>query len=173
MCHPKKSIVITRKLNVSVGATKLQNESKVSDAAKMAFKMQCIQFLGAVTGKTVERSPMKYKIVRAVTCLVPQRIVNNPSVCESRMAELVQVFLNAQRISANTDDKAKFQFSIFCRRATDDLKAHFKSYDSPRDWPLSIMKFWAMTSSQKSCGQLCKKCLYCRMEMQMLNLACQ
>ena len=40
------------------------------------------------------------------------------------------MFFDAQRASAHTANKAKFQLSNFCRRATDYLEARFKSYDS-------------------------------------------
>ena len=118
-----------KEVDLGVAATKLLTESKVSDAARMAFRMQCIEFLAAATGKIQERSPLQYKIVTAVSCFVPKKMVNNPAVCQSRMAQLLQIFYDSKRISADIADKAKLQFSKLCSRAADDLKSNFTSYD--------------------------------------------
>ena len=46
------------------------------------------------------------------------------------MAELVQVLYDGKRVTADTADKAKLQFSNLCRRASDDLRSTFSSYNT-------------------------------------------
>ena len=157
-------------VDIGVAATKLLTESKVSQAAKMEFQMQSMEFLAATTGKIVERSPLQYKIVRAVSCLVPHKIVNNSTVCESRMVELVQILYDAKRVSADIADKAKLQFSILCRKATDDLKSTFRNYDRSQELDKFYYEVLGNDHDVAELWLVVRKVLVLSQEMQMLNL---
>jgi len=49
----------------------------VSDLELMKFRMQCIEFLSATVADLFDRWPLKYGIVRAVSCLVPSTVANH------------------------------------------------------------------------------------------------
>ena len=52
---------------------------KVSDGKKIEFRKDCISYLVAVVSKLKERSPLKYRIVCALSSLSPQIIYSSPN----------------------------------------------------------------------------------------------
>ena len=53
----------------------LAKSKAVSDRGILESQMECAKFLSHVTDKILERSPMKYKLVRNLYCLYPQKII--------------------------------------------------------------------------------------------------
>ena len=94
--------------------------------------MQCIDFLAATTAKIVEKSPLKYVVVRAISCFVSRRIASNCTLSEKRMALLVQILYERNHFMFFVCDCAKVQFSNLCGKASSDLKGTFEAY-SPQD----------------------------------------
>jgi len=111
-----------KEVDIGVAANKALEQSRVSDKDKMGFRMQCIEFLSAATAKVVERSPLQYNIVRAISCFVPRTMVTNPTLAEKRMRDLVQILFNKNHISAVTADKSKMEMSALCASATADAR---------------------------------------------------
>jgi len=98
---------------------------------RMAFRMQCIKFLAATTAKIVERSPLRYSIVHAISCFVPSTIVDNAALAERRLGELVQILFDKKHISALTADKSKQQMTILCANAATELQ--FNEFEKSKD----------------------------------------
>lgn len=99
-----------------------------TDKDRMAFRMECLEFLSATTAKIVERSPLRYKIVQAVACLVPSTVCSNSVLAESRLNELVQILYNENQITAVTADKSKMQMSGLRKLASEELHQEFKDF---------------------------------------------
>ena len=68
--------------DVGVGAQKELIKCKLGDLEKIKFRMQCIDFHAATAAKVIERSPLTYTIVRAISCFVPSRIASNRTLSE-------------------------------------------------------------------------------------------
>ena len=111
--------------DVGVGAQKELIKCKLGDLEKIKFRMQCIDFLAATAAKVIERSPLTYAIVRAISCFVPSRIASNRTLSEKRMAELAQILFERNHFTSVVCDSAKVQFSNLCSKATGDLKGAF------------------------------------------------
>lgn len=122
-----------KEVDVGVGATKCLSLSKLSETEKMGFQMQCIEFLSAAVSKIFERGPLKYSIVRAISCLVPATVANCRGLAESRMKLLVEIMYEKGCITAVTGDKCKSQFSDLCAKASGTLKSRFASYSTKVD----------------------------------------
>ena len=69
-------------VDIGVGAVKWLVNSKSSDLVKMNFRMQCITFMKTAAAKIIERSPLKYSMVRSLTCLAPQNILHSRTTSE-------------------------------------------------------------------------------------------
>lgn len=120
-------------VDIGVASTKALTQTSVSDKDRMAFRMECIEFMSSTTAKIVERSPLRYRIVRAMACFVPSTISNNRVLAESRMKELVQILYNKNHITAVTADKSKMQMSSLCDLASTELHQQFKDYSRSTD----------------------------------------
>lgn len=120
-----------KEVDIGVAATKALLQKGISDSDRMAFRMQCLEFLAGTTAKIIERSPLRYSIVRAVSCFVPRTIVTNPTLAESRLKDLVQILFDKKHISAVTADKSKQQMTALCTNAATDIQ--FKEFDKSKD----------------------------------------
>ena len=89
--------------------------------------MQCIDFLAATTAKIVEKSPLKYAVVRAISCFVPSRIASNRTLSEKRMTQLAQILYERNHFTSVVCNCAKVQFSNLCSKAFSDLKGTFEA----------------------------------------------
>jgi len=100
-----------KEVEVGVAATKVLSMVKLSDLERMGFRKQYIDFLSSMTAKIIERSPLKYPLVRVVSCFVPSTILNNRSLAETRLRGLLQILFTTNHINAATADNSKCQFS--------------------------------------------------------------
>ena len=124
----KESRCTYNEVDIGVAATKALNAGKLADNEKMAFRMECLEFLCAMVSKIVERRPLKYEIVRSISCFVPSTIATSQVTAERRMKKLVEVLYEAGHISAITADKSKEQFTALCSKASNDLNAKFSGF---------------------------------------------
>jgi len=73
---PSKDVLLSyQDVDIGVAAVKALACSKSSDLIKMQFRNDCMAFMKAATQKIIERSPMKYIMVRT----------NNYTVCMDSM----------------------------------------------------------------------------------------
>ena len=68
--------------------TTLAKSKAVNERGVLEFRMDCTKFISHVTSKILERSPMKYKLVRSLYCLNPQKMSDLPEAC-SKAFEIV------------------------------------------------------------------------------------
>jgi len=115
-----------KEVNIGVASTKALMHS-VSDKERLAFRMECVEFLSTTTA---ERSPLRYGIVKAMACLVPSTVSSNRILAESRRKELVQILCNKNHITALTTDKSKMWMSSL---ASKELQQQFKDYSRSKD----------------------------------------
>ena len=94
----------------------------------MTFRMECMKYLSAMTAKLLEKSPIKYRLTRAVSCLVPSTLLNDHAVSESRMSAVIDILYETNNITAVVADKAKGQFSALPVAAKSDLNTKFKNF---------------------------------------------
>ena len=83
----------------------------ITGKEKQNFQKECLEFLIATVSKINERNPLKYKITRPISCIVPVSIINSRTVAENKMKVLVEILFETNWISAVVAGKAKAQFS--------------------------------------------------------------
>jgi len=124
------TIVGNKDVDIGVAAHRALSASKTSDRDKLEFRMSCLAFLKATASKIVERSPLRYRMVRAVSCLSPTSIVMSRTLCETRMAQLAQNLFDSNHLPAASADQLKVQFGSLCSLAAGDLRDTFTSYNN-------------------------------------------
>ena len=78
--------------------------------------------------KLIERSPVKYKLVRAISL-----ILNNRVLSEKRIETLLQCLHDSNNVSAEVADKAKAQFLKLCSNVPDELCSVFSTFSKAGD----------------------------------------
>ena len=67
----------------------------------------------ATVAKIIERCPLKYKMIRALSSIQPSLISSSHSLAKQRMDVCLKMLLEINRITATTADLAKQQFGAF------------------------------------------------------------
>ena len=81
---------VHKEVDLVVAAKTKLAQCKVSDREKLEFHMECIKFLAAMSGKILERSPLKYSLMRFASCLAPASVVKSGTIEEQNFAGLVE-----------------------------------------------------------------------------------
>lgn len=66
-----------------------------------------------MTIKLIERNPLRFKLVRGISCLSPTIISTSSSLVQGRLNMALEVFMDCNQISSVTADKVKTEFSTF------------------------------------------------------------
>lgn len=122
-----------KEVDIGVAATKALSQVKLSDLERMTFNKECMTFLSTLVRKIVERSPLKYPVVRAISCLVPSTVSSCRSLAEHRMKDLAQIMYDKGIITAVTADRSKCQFIELCSQAATNLKKNFSEFSRSSD----------------------------------------
>ena len=77
LSNASSSLIVYKDVDIGGAAGKALVKSNTSDRDNMEFRMNCIAFLTSIASKIIERSPMKFKMVRTVSCLLPTAIVRS------------------------------------------------------------------------------------------------
>ena len=109
-----KNILSQEKLSIGIGAVSEMAKAKCSELQKMEFQKQFQKFIIALIDKVVERSPLKYKAARTISCINPSLILYNRTTSETRMTDLLQMLHDLGRITSTEADDVKAQFSELC-----------------------------------------------------------
>ena len=102
-----------QRIDVDVGATKGLNIYKLADNEKMAFQIQCLTFLLTLATKIVEKSLLKYDLVRALSSFVPSVVASNPVTAEYRMKKLVEILFDSDHNYLYADCRHHNNFQYF------------------------------------------------------------
>lgn len=112
----------------------LNNSTQTTQLKKLEFRTQCRNFLSATTQKIMEKSPLKYPLVRAISCLNPSLILIDPALCEVRMKRALQLLYENNRVSAKTAEKADEEFVKFYSLLKDpNIKAKFTNFNMDKE----------------------------------------
>ena len=81
-----------------------------------------------MVSKLVERSPLNYQIVAAVSALVPSYIISNKVNAERKFKNLVEILYESDWISTIVADNAKLQFCSLSSAAHVKLNERFENF---------------------------------------------
>lgn len=101
-------------VDIGFAARRSLKDSKATDAVKYNFRKECVAFLQKMTLKLIERNPLRYKLVRGISCLSPTIISSSQSSSINKKIEIaLDCFVDCNRMTATTADKVKSEFCKF------------------------------------------------------------
>ena len=123
-------IVTKRELN------KLKEQKTISQKQKLEFEINCKAFLTRTTEKLLEKSPLKFPVVRHLRCLNPQ-IMAGPLEFSAKLFErLLGCLIDAKRVREVDADLLKKEYSSFITEVVHSNAATlllFQKYDKVKD----------------------------------------
>lgn len=143
-----KNLLSRDKIGVGIGAVSEMAKAKCSDLQKMEFNMQFRKFIIALIEKTVERSSLKHKATRAISCINPSLILYNRTTSEARMTDLLRILHDLGRITSTEADEAKAKFSELCASAKSKHKEQFDTFNRQQNLDVFYSKIFAGDEKQ-------------------------
>jgi len=129
----KENLCSYKDVDIGVAAKAEMRHIKASDREHMQFRMECIQFLSAMTAKILERSPLKYPFVRFASALAPVSVMLGTTSTQENFRRLVETLYEANCVTAQTADSAKVQFTDLCTSASNEQEPLFKNFSASDD----------------------------------------
>jgi hypothetical protein len=109
----------------------LLSEKSISELQALEIRNETKKFLVAMVQKILEKSPIKYRLVRNLSCLDPAILCRDPEHAVSRFKRVLHALLEANRVRRDHVDDLVESFSNF---AIDMKKnAAFISFDYLKD----------------------------------------
>ncbi|XP_077484977.1 uncharacterized protein LOC144095035 [Amblyomma americanum] len=98
---------------VDVGHTVEQILKKCNASAKdiFQFKMECKQFLVAVTKKVLEKSPLRFTVVRGLSSLDPRQMCCRPNECLAGLKKVLEALIAAGRLTDQRRDSVLAEYT--------------------------------------------------------------
>ncbi|XP_077517199.1 uncharacterized protein LOC144128020 [Amblyomma americanum] len=115
------------KIDVGHTTEQLLKNHKVSVKAAFAFRMQCKQFLLSVTKKILEKSPLRYPIVRGLSSLDPRQMSSKPDECAEGLKKVLDALISAERIHEHSKDTVLAQFIELLQERKHELQLFQRS----------------------------------------------
>jgi hypothetical protein len=78
--------------------SKLKEEKEISQREKLEFDMSCKAFLCHTTEKLLEKCPLKFAVVRHLTCLDPQVMAGQIETSVKLFESLLTCLIDNQRV---------------------------------------------------------------------------
>lgn len=118
------------KVDVGHAAEQILKSSKVSAKDAFTFRMQCKQFLVAVTKKILEKSPLRLPLVRGLASLDPRKMCSKPDECLEGFKKVLNSLIAAKRISDHERDTVLAQYAELLQERRHDLQQFERTSDS-------------------------------------------
>lgn len=100
----------------------LLKKKTVSQLAVMEFHCDCIKGMAAMCQKILAKSPLKYPIVRQLSCLDPKRMYSDREACTKNMCKLVQKLLQDKQVAnVGVGDAIMQQYGDFLDQEAKDV----------------------------------------------------
>lgn len=95
----------------------------------MEFKQEATSGLQAMTSKILDKSPLKYPLVRNLVCLDPRKMHSEPDACVSKMKNIVHSMVHAKILSEGLIDGEHVIREMQDFLDTEARDEQFKDYD--------------------------------------------
>lgn len=124
----KKNHVSTKQVDLGFASQMsikvLIDQKAASELQILQFRTECITFLSSLTAKLVGKCPLKYPLVRHLTCLNPQEIVKSSTEPAENFGRILNTLLNGKWLSAEQCDELLSLFKSF----STEMKEHAAAF---------------------------------------------
>lgn len=113
----KKNHMVSKKVDIGFAARhslkRITEKKAASELQVLAFINECITMLAALTAKLNERNPLKYPLVRYLSCLRPEKLVTTESGASSNFDKILQILLNGKWCSGDDCNELLSMYKSF------------------------------------------------------------
>jgi len=114
----------------------LKQDGTISAREEHEFLMNCKSFMVRATEKLLEKSPLKYRLVRSMRCLDPQIIAGPLNKSVKMFERLILCLIDAKRVTPTESDNLKREYQQFVQTKVQchpQILLQFRNYDKVSD----------------------------------------
>lgn len=123
-----KNHLPVERIDVGHAVVQFLRDCKCSPKDIFVFRMECKKFLINVTAKVIEKSPIKYALVRGLSALDPRVMLLRPDKCENRLKIVLGALIDSHLLAESKRDIVVTQYQEFLLEKKDLLL----SFEKPK-----------------------------------------
>ena len=112
---------------------KLLAAKKVSDKQVLELKMECKESVLTIFKHLRLKSPLGYRTVMALQCLIPQMLVSKPEKCIEKFQVVLKALVNTKKLKECDVDVTKQQFVSFLGEEVPQHVSRLNSFDHTKE----------------------------------------
>lgn len=140
--YKSKNLIAIKNINIGYRTRSVLKKCKtLTEKDILLFKKQCQNILQKLVSKILNKSPIKYKFVRAVSFCDPKNIVDNKDICFIRLKMVIEIFSDQKRLSGMSCEKIDRNFKAIVNDSSFLEKAK-KFLKDKKEYKLRLDDFW-------------------------------
>lgn len=124
----------------------LNGLNDLTSLEKIKFKEQCRECYQSICLKLLERSPLKFLLVKGLSCLSPATILSEDNVAHRRLTIVLRKLVENKQVSGSVADEVELEFQRICSK--ESTQEQMRSFDRTK---MRLDHFWMkLLSAQDS-----------------------
>ncbi|CAN7986698.1 unnamed protein product, partial [Ixodes hexagonus] len=128
------------KVDVGHAAEQIVKSAKASSKDVFQFRMECKQFLINVAKKVLERSPLRFPVVRGLSSLDPRQMCSRPDECLAGFRKVLEVLITAGRMTDHQRDTVLAQYTELLQEQKHHLRLFEKGMNRLDEFFAELMR---------------------------------
>lgn len=110
------------KIDIGHAAEQVVKAAKLGAKDIFTFKMECKQFLISATNKILDKSPLRYPLVGAVSSLDPRQMCSKPDECLTGFRKVLDALIGANRLNEQQRDSVLAEYTELLQEEKHSLR---------------------------------------------------
>ncbi|CAN7985972.1 unnamed protein product [Ixodes hexagonus] len=128
------------KVDVGHAAEQIVKSAKAISKDVFQFRMECKQFLINATKKVLERSPLRFPVVRGLSSLDPRQMCSRPDECLAGFRKVLDVLITAGRMTDHQRDTVLAQYTELLQEQKHHLRLFEKGTNRLDEFFAELMR---------------------------------
>ena len=124
-----ENLLATENIGIGFEAKRLLKDAKCSEKDKLLFKTDFRKFIVALIGKLLEKSPIKSRFVRGLSCFDPKVVRNFSDIAIKRVDIVLETLHESDKIKGEVADNAKKQYQKMVSEAQSTWSQKFEGFN--------------------------------------------
>ena len=129
----KEKLLDVKQINIGSAAQTALGKASVKSEKKRQLLLDCRIVIKTIILNLIEKTPLKYNLVKVASCLAPKNIVQNCDISSNRFRIMVDGLCALKKISSKVADNAKFQFNEMQKVVSEKYFDEFIKFDYTND----------------------------------------
>lgn len=124
----KQNLLPLEKTDIGYEAKRLLKDAKCSPRDELAFKSDFQKLIVQTVMKLLDKSPIKIRFVRGLTCFDPKVIINFSEIASNRVDIVLETLNETDKIKGEVADRAKKQYQKLLSESQRKWRQKFEDF---------------------------------------------